>query len=874
MPGAVIGAIVSQVVTGWAANAFAATLISKAIGALAGFLVSSIVSKAFADKPEPEEANFGSFQAQVRENLVTIRQPISYWQWIYGRRRVAGALTFAHESADGNLHLIITLAGHVSQEIEAVWFDAQAVPLDGSGNATGTFAGYARIKKSLGDESGQPFADLVAESNGKWTDAHRQTGRTKIYVRLTPNPDLFPTGIPNITAVVKGKKVYDPRSATTAYSTTASLCIADLMCSPVWGGCVYADEIDNAQLIAAANIDDEDVSLAAGGTEDRYTLNGAFPVNSDTRTALQKMLSANAGRVYYLGGVFRIHPAAYASPTITLNEDSLRGVPKIEPRLSSADLCNRVKGVYVSEANDWQPSDFPPVTNATYLAEDNGEASWRELDLPFTKSASGCQRIAKIELERVRQQISVVWPGKFSCYRLQPGDTVQITFAMLGWSAKVFEVVATDLVFEDDGAGGVRLGCDLTLRETASTVFDWSSGEETTVDAAPDTNLPSPFAVAAPGVPTVTEALYETRDGRGVAAKAIVTWGNADPFASMYQLEFKLSTAGTWTVMPLTRSMTAEVLDLAPGLYDFRVKAINQIGVGSAYTTRSNHEIVGLAARPAAPAGLAIQAIGGQAVITFTQHAELDVRRGGRILVRHCADTAAPTWEKSFSIGNADGYPGDAVYALVPLKAGTYLLKAEDSSGQQSTSPATIDTRQASVLAFSTLGSVTEHPTFGGTHSNTVLDGVTLKLAGAGLFDAIPDLDAVANLDSYGGIAASGTYTFSAGIDLGSIQNVRVTGAIEGVTVNVLDNIDDRTGNIDDWLDFDGTTGGGSTDAYLEVRQTDDNPSASPAWTAWVRLDAAEKRARAFQFRLQMLSTDPAYNQTVTALSVAAEQAL
>jgi hypothetical protein len=868
VPGAVIGALTSHVLT----KVIGTGLVAKLIGAAVGFIVSTIVSKAFADKPEPEEANFGAFEQSVRDNLITIRQPITHWQWIYGRTRVGGALTFAHESADGNTHLIITLAGHVSQEIEAIWFDDQVVPLDGSGNATGTFAGYVRIKKSLGDESGQPFPDLVAESNGKWTDAHRQTGRTKIYVRLTPNPDLFPTGIPNITAVVKGNKVYDPRSATTAYSTNASLCINHLMCSPVWGGCTYAEEIDETQLIAAANIDDEDVTLAAGGTEDRYTINGAFPVNSDTRTALQKMLSANAGRVYYLGGVFRIHPAAYASPTITLDEDSLRGVPKIEPRLSSAELCNRVKGVYVSEGNDWQPSDFPPVTNATYLSEDNGEPSWRELDLPFTKTASACQRIAKIELERVRQQISVVWPGKFSCYRLQPGDTVQLTFAMLGWSAKVFEVVGTDLIFEDDGAGGVRLGCDLTLRETASTVFDWSSGEETTVDAAPDTNLPSPFTVTAPGAPTVTETKYETRDGRGVGTLATLEIAApTDSLWSTVQFEYRLVGATNWTVIPPSEATLVVVPDIPPGIYDFRAKVINGLGVSSAYAT-TRKELVGLYDRPATPTIRGLQVMGGLAVISLDPHPDLDVRRGGRWRVRHCEDEAG-AWEESFSIGEEQGYIGDQTVLVLPLKPGAYLIKAEDSTGQQSVVEAVITTKQASVLAFSTLETVIEDSGFAGTHSNTVaLEGI-LKLSGAGAFDDIADLDAIASLDSYGGVEASGTYTFSTGIDLGSVTNVRLTGRIEGIVVNVNDLFDARAENIDSWLDFDGTAGGGSADAWLEVRETDDDPSGTPVWSEWKRLDASEFSARAFQFRLQMASSDPSYNQHVTALRVTAAAA-
>jgi hypothetical protein len=156
---------------------------------------------------------------------------------------------------------------------------------------------------------------------------------------------------------------------------------------------------------------------------------------------------------------------------------------------------------------------------------------------------------------------------------------------------------------------------------------------------------------------------------------------------------------------------------------------------------------------------------------------------------------------------------------------------------------------------------------------NTVNDAGTLKLAGVGMFDSISSLDAIDDVDSFGGVASSGTYTFAAGIDLGSVSNVRLTGKLVGTVVNVLDLIDDRTNDMDLWLDFDGSGGGGSADAYLEARQTDDDPSGSPDWGGWTRLDAAEKRARAFQFRAQLSASDAAYNIWITQARMTAEQA-
>lgn len=670
MPTSVIAAIAGA----WASSAATAFVVSEgfavagsfmavAAGALAGGLTSASVSAAFSDSPDQPQ-----FSQELRANMITVRQPIAPWQYIYGRARVGGTLTFAHESADENLHLVITLAGHVSQEIEAIQFNDEVIPLDTNGDATGRYAGYVRIKKSLGAEAGQPFADLVTESEGKWTDAHRQTGHTKIYVRLTFSPDLFPSGIPNITVIVKGRLVKDSRTGATVWTDNPSLCISDFMCDTVAGlGSVYASEIDATQLTAAANIDDEMVALSAStptttftadattnvitlaagskklsvgagvrvassvtlpaglsaattyyaivadgsainlatslvnaragtaiditdagtGThtmtyynEPRYTLNGSVLVNVEPRQTIGRLLSANAGDARYIGGVWRIHPAAYVAPTITLTEDDCRAAPRISPRLSAAELSNAVKGIYISEDNLWQASDFPPITNATYLSEDNSERSWRELDLPFTKSDSTAQRIAKIELERMRQQISVDWKGKISCYRLQTGDTVRITFALLGWTTKIFEVTQAALVLDDSG---LALGCDLQLRETASTVFDWSSGEETVVDLAPDTDLPDPFYSPAPTGLAVSATVF---DQRGLVATFSWT-APTSLYNDSYAVRYRVA-AGTWIDMPNTEATTVEIVGLDHNVtYEFFVASVNQLGVKGTAATLS-----------------------------------------------------------------------------------------------------------------------------------------------------------------------------------------------------------------------------------------------------------------------------------------------
>ena len=871
MPTSIVAMVAGAVVGDLVAGAVGGALLGRALGAVVGSMVSGAINSAFTDAPNQPS----SIEAQSAGRMLTIRQAAAPWQWIYGQVRVGGILTYMVTEGTTNeyLYLVITLAGHPSEAISAVYFEDEEVPLDGSGDATGRFAGYVHIEKSLGDEAEgvQPFPSLQTATStlsSAWSATDNQTGRTKIYVRLKWSEDLFPQGIPNITALVKGRKVYDPRLSppSSQWSDNASLCTADYLTSAVGVNATYSTEINETQLIAAANISDEQVALAGSPTlyESRYTCNGAFACNETPRTVLSKMLTSMSGSLRYVAGEWWVCPAVYEAPSITLTEDDLRGGIEITPRLSRRELCNGVKGLYVSSESHWQPEDFPPVVNATYLSEDQGERIWHELDLPFTTSSATAQRIAKIELESNRQQIRVQWAGKLSCFQVQVGNTVAVTFEKYGWSSKVFLVEGMTLATEE-GPDGTILGVDLSLRETASSVYSWSSGEETIVDPAPDTNLPDPFTVLPPGTPSVTEELYQTRDSRGVQVLVIVhASASLDQHVNRYVFEYKLSSDSEWETIDHVHRIAdngetchQSIYDVAPGTYDFRIAAINQIGVRSVYSTLSNKEILGLTVAPSDLTGLTLQKLGGIALLKWTRATELDVLLGGRVLTRFSADPS-PTWENAMSIGDANGVTGDSVFALLPLLAGTYMLKFEDSTGHQSADATSVYSDGALWIINTVTSTITESPTWAGSFSTTVKDGSTLKLT------------------VYSGdqVASSGSYAFANQMDLGTKQRVRLVVSMLASVVNIADTIDVRSGNIDDWLDFDGTGGGGSGDAYVEVRSTDDAPTGSPSasWSAWNRLDASEQYARAFEFRVQLTSIDPSYNVVVSSLSIQAQK--
>jgi len=154
--GAVSGLSITAAGIAWAGFGWAAFASSLVLGGL---------SRAMQKKPQQQQATISS-----QDRLLNIRQPISSWQVVVGQAKVGGTITFVEVvSRDGSnnvLNLVITLSGQVCEEIGDIYFGDELVPLDADGYATGRYAGYVLVKKSLGDEAGQPFWELA---NG-WSD--------------------------------------------------------------------------------------------------------------------------------------------------------------------------------------------------------------------------------------------------------------------------------------------------------------------------------------------------------------------------------------------------------------------------------------------------------------------------------------------------------------------------------------------------------------------------------------------------------------------------------------------------------------------------------------------------------------------------------
>jgi len=602
-----------------------ANVIATAVAYVAMVAVSMAVSRLLA----PKMPSMGD----LNDRGIMTRSPVSARQIIYGQAKVSGTVVFLATSGVKNeyLHLVVTLAGHEVQEIGEVYFNEDLV-LTGSGDgyATGKYApvvnGYtgSLIHKHLGTTTQTVDSTLQSDFPVDWDSNHRLQGIAYIYCKLTFSNEIFVGGIPNISCVVKGKKVYNPSTLATAYSANPALCLRDYLTDADLGMGMDTSEIDDASVIAAANVCDGQVQIKPSSPatyENRYECNGQAITSSTPDSIIGQILSSMGGTIAYSGGQVVVYAAAYRAPTVTLDETHMAGGFTVSTRLSARDRVNAVKGTFISSENQWAAADFPQITSATYLAADDGIYHWRDVILPFTTSSSAAQRIARINLRQAREEIIFTAKFNLTAMQLRAGDTVSLTNANLGFSSKVFQVIAWSL--SSDGTPPTPV-IELQLRETAATVYDWDVADEVAVESAPNTTLPNPFSIDPPTNLTLTAdgtTQFIQADG-SVMPRIKVAWSApTDQFVTSggkTVIEYKEGTATTyltWATVDGDQTLDFISSDVRIGTsYNVRLYAQSFFNTSSTYTAVSTTTPVKDTVAPSIPTGLTAVVGTGRAV--------------------------------------------------------------------------------------------------------------------------------------------------------------------------------------------------------------------------------------------------------------------
>lgn len=705
----------------------------------------SLVSQALMPSP-----NLGSVMGG---RSITTRDAATSRKIVYGRARIGGNIVYLESTGTDNkyLWLVIAVAGHEIDAYEEVWFND--VKIWDGGNFIGGWGNYVSIGFHKGDQT-TADSGLNAAST-KWTSDHKLLDTAYMVVKLTYDIDQFANGLPNISTVIRGKKVLNPATSTTAWSQNPALCVYDYLRDTKYGLGESASNILTSSITAAATVCDETVALAAGGTQPRYTIDGVVDTEGSIKNNLDAMLGSMIGRLVFSAGKFEIYAGEYVAPAYSIDESVAVGDISIQTKQSRRNAYNGVKGVFLSEDDNYILADYPAQLSSTFAAED-GDPIYLDMPLPFTVNNIRAQRIAKLALFRSRQQEAITIPCNLSALRFKIGDNINVTNARLGYSNKVFEVVGYSLDFTSEG----QIVVNVDAIETAASIWDWTTSDEEVYLGAGEVALYDGLTAAAPTNLSVTGDSFLNSDGT-FNAEFNVAWTNADDaFTDHYVVEWKLNSASSYYSMT-TKSSPAVITTLQNGqTYNVRVKAINEIGVSSSYVAASPTAATDTTA-PSVPSSVSATGQFEAISVNWTN----------------------PTASDFSHVDVYQSTSSGGTYALVGKSSGTsfvkvglsttttyyYKVKAVDFTGNQS--------------AFSGVVSATTTAAPAATIPDGSID--TIKIADDAITNRLIDTDAV-NSDSIAANAVTAVKIDVANLSAISADIGTITaGSIDGVTVKI-----------------------------------------------------------------------------------------
>lgn len=287
--------------------------------------------------PIPDVPEFGASE-QVRGVLINKQSNNAQIPVVYGRRKVGITRVFVESSGTDNEYLYI--AGVVCEgeieEIEQIFIDDKRVIFDGALedgvtrevseddlNFYKSNTSHIQIQAFYGTDD--QIASTTLSESVNWTSEHRLRGVCYLALRLKWNQDIF-SSIPDIKVILKGRKVYDPRDATTKYSQNSALVLLDYLRNNRFGKGLPNDafEANFASFQTSANEADTEIvprtvvvvpqpGITKQDFNGYYNDNTAFfvdrPVLSEDRiTAINGITTGNYSSDRYFG---------YINPSVT-----------------------------------------------------------------------------------------------------------------------------------------------------------------------------------------------------------------------------------------------------------------------------------------------------------------------------------------------------------------------------------------------------------------------------------------------------------------------------------------------------------------------------------------------------------------------------
>lgn len=579
--------------------------------------------------------------------LINVQSNIAPIPVIYGTRRVGGTIVFL--STDGleyesggttyyktdydydtesygetgyinptNKYLYMALVLCEGEVNSITNIEIDEVPITDS-----IFSGKISYQTFTGSDS-QAASTLLKTVNEQWTDNHKLSGVAYIALKFSHDPAVF-SGIPKVTALVQGKKVYDPRTSTTGFSSNPALCIRDYLTNTRYGKGLSSSEIDDTLFGQAATDCEESVTEYTGGTTiNLFECNTVIDTSISLFDNVKKMLSGCRGFLPFIQGQYGLIIDGSKSSSLTITEDEIIGGINIQSETSGTQY-NQVTVRFANKELNYKMDTVTwpaagSTEESTFLSADNNIVMNEEVEFETITSYYQARDLARVIVNRSRNGLRCSVRTTSEGLNVIPSDVVSVTHSTPGWSAKPFQV--EEVVLNRDGS------VTLQLLEYDSSIYTWDV--DAAQDTYPDTNRANTYTVNPPTGLTVTESSSVNPDG-SVNYKANVSWDDPADNAFLYITSWDVGYIRTsspaeteYTTFTVTTPYVV-AQNIAPATYTIRVRARNQAGAVSSYTSTS----VVIDGKTDAPnVGTSLVATGGfqSIVLTWSLPADADVK--------------------------------------------------------------------------------------------------------------------------------------------------------------------------------------------------------------------------------------------------------
>lgn len=337
-----------------AGAAFGGALLAG-LGLKAAFIDAGLTTLAYAARFLPS--------GRTRQGIILsgVTDPQSPLPTVYGKCKVGMRYVDRRTGGTDNKDFYIVGAlchgsedGNGIQGIDEIYFDDRlAVSADGVVQPAFIKDGVPLlfVTKNTGTDAQNYDGTLNSVFPQAWPTTSKGRGIAYIILHLVYDTEVYVTGEPTVTVIVRGCKVKDPANLgnAAAYSTNPARCLYDLLTSTRYGLGAAASRVDATSFASMATYYDTVVTKNSdtGSTGPLFTVNGAVDTGQSVKQNVDQLLTSCRGVLVYEGGKYRLLTRRVVSPTsFTLSEANIVGDWSINiPGVG--DVPNVLHGLYV-----------------------------------------------------------------------------------------------------------------------------------------------------------------------------------------------------------------------------------------------------------------------------------------------------------------------------------------------------------------------------------------------------------------------------------------------------------------------------------------------------------------------------------------------